>query len=276
MKYGFGYRIGNFSPQAGYAAETQAVIDYANGQGYALPSANTLTQLDTLIGALKTSGIWAKIDVLYILATDGDRNFAKINIKTPGTHNCTEIGTPTFTSKQGFTGSTGNALNTNYNSLTDGAASRLNQSLFTWVYSTPALNTANQNSIGSSSAVTSFGGTYIVARANQFTGSGDRIRSRFNSTAEVTFSSATTAGLFHMDRNNGTDHQFYLNGTLDATAGQTGNSDNDVDMYVCASNSSGSVSAPLLVPVSIAGSGQSLASEKSDLYSAFNNYMNSI
>lgn len=262
----------------GYDAAAQAVFDEATAQGYTQPSNDVKGYLNTLIVELKASGIWNKLDVLYILATDGDRDFAKINIKNPGTFDLVEINTPTFTSLQGFTSAAGAALNTQYNSLTDGINASVNdQSLFTWLYTAPASDSQDQVSIGSNSIATSFGGTYIKVRENSFSGPGNRLKSRLNSTGETTFTDLVAAsGLHLVTRNDGSTFRMYQNGVVSVNSGSVSNATNDADIYVCALNNATAVNSRTKVPISVAGIAADLTSEQAYLYSAINTYMSSL
>lgn len=91
-----------------FDADYQAVLDYGTAQGYTLPSdAQQIIENQTVLDA-KSEGIWDDADLFYYMETDGDRDYAKINWKNPGTNNLTEVNTVTFTPGSGFNG---NALN---------------------------------------------------------------------------------------------------------------------------------------------------------------------
>lgn len=104
-----------------YTSEYQAVLDRATALGYTAPSDAQKVKQNTLVAALKSAGIWTGLDVFYVFATDGDRNFAKINWKAPSSFLCTESNTPTFTTNVGFTGNGSNMLlDTTFNARTSG------------------------------------------------------------------------------------------------------------------------------------------------------------
>lgn len=65
--------------------EYQAILDYATGQGWTLPSAENQAEQNSLLAAMLDADAWDGLDVLYVPLTDGDANFAKINWKAPGT-----------------------------------------------------------------------------------------------------------------------------------------------------------------------------------------------
>ena len=64
--------------------EYQAILNYATGQGYTLPSQAIQDKGNVLVAALLDDGIWDNLDVFYAFNTDGDADFALINWKSPG------------------------------------------------------------------------------------------------------------------------------------------------------------------------------------------------
>ncbi len=88
-----------------FEPEYNAILNYATGQGFTLPSAaNQITQ-NALLSNMKVAGIWAELDIFYNFYTDGDANFAKINWKKPGFFQAVGTGhEPTFFPLLGFKG----------------------------------------------------------------------------------------------------------------------------------------------------------------------------
>jgi hypothetical protein len=79
--------------------------------------------IDTLVAALKTAGVWAEMDLFYVLAASASGN-AKINWKSPaaGTFDLTENGVGlTFTADVGFTSDGASYLETNWDPSTNGS-----------------------------------------------------------------------------------------------------------------------------------------------------------
>lgn len=98
---------------AGDAAETTAFLARTSGL-----SGTETAAYKAMINGMVADGVFAKLDLLYIFATK-DTTTANLNlINTSFT--LTATGTPTFTADQGYTGSTGNYLSTNYNLSTNG------------------------------------------------------------------------------------------------------------------------------------------------------------
>ncbi len=101
-------------------SEYQDVLDYADSQGYQRPSYAQCALQDALVSDLKDAGVWSKLDLLYVFATDGDSDFACINWKDPNNFECTEVNSPTFTTNKGFESDGSSAyLDTNWSLAND-------------------------------------------------------------------------------------------------------------------------------------------------------------
>lgn len=91
--------------EEGFDADYQAVLDRATTLGYTLPSSGDQILQNQLVLDLKSAGIWAKLDIFYVFATDGSSNFSLLNWKAPSSFQATLSGTaPTFTSNSGWAG----------------------------------------------------------------------------------------------------------------------------------------------------------------------------
>ena len=103
-----------------FDTDYQAVLDQASSLGYTAPSAAQQTLQNTLVTDLKTAGVWDKLDVFYVFATDGDSDYATLNWKAPSSHQVTKVSSPSFLSNKGFqTNGSSSYLDTNYNPTTD-------------------------------------------------------------------------------------------------------------------------------------------------------------
>ena len=110
-----------FKGGAAFSAQYQAVLAEATAQGYTLPSASQQVKQNILLNTLISSGVWAKLDLILVLANDGSKEFACINWKNPSGAKATLISSPTFTSNQGFnTNGTSSYIETNFNAATQG------------------------------------------------------------------------------------------------------------------------------------------------------------
>jgi hypothetical protein len=98
-----------------FSREYQAVLNYAASQGWTVPPtlAGKIAD-DLLIREAKKIGLWNNCVAFYNHHTTGDQNYARINYKSPGTHNATLHNSPSFSSKAGFTGD-GTSAYINYN-----------------------------------------------------------------------------------------------------------------------------------------------------------------
>ena len=115
-------------------SDYQAVLDKATTEGYSLPSASQQTLQNTLVTDLKSSGVWDKLDLFYMFATDGDSDFATLNWKEPSSYQATKVNSPNFVSDSGFSGDGSTAyLDTNFVISTDVSNySQNNASTFTY------------------------------------------------------------------------------------------------------------------------------------------------
>jgi hypothetical protein len=104
-----------------FSTQYNAVLAEARIQGYTLPSASQQSKQDTLLRVLISSGVWAKLDLILVLANDGSKEFACINWKNPSGTKATLVSSPTFTSNQGFNSNGSSSyIDTNYNAATQG------------------------------------------------------------------------------------------------------------------------------------------------------------
>lgn len=103
-----------------FDTDYQAVLDRASSLGYTAPSSGQQTLQNTLVTDLKTAGVWDKLDLFYVFATDGDSDYATLNWKAPSSFQLTKTNSPTFTTNEGFAQSGTAYLDTGYNLLTDG------------------------------------------------------------------------------------------------------------------------------------------------------------
>jgi len=100
----------------------EALLNRAKALGYAVPSAKQQLAQMNMIQQMKLAGIWQKLDVFYVFATDGDKNFACLNWKNPAANQCALTVEPTFTANEGFTGNGSDQyITTNFNPATHGS-----------------------------------------------------------------------------------------------------------------------------------------------------------
>ena len=133
----------------GFDTDYQAVLDRASSLGYTAPSASQQTLQNTLVTDLKTAGVWDKLDVFYVFATDGDSDYATLNWKAPSSFQATKVSSPTFTANQGFKGDGSSAyINTNFTPSTDGVNYQLEEaSRGFYIYTAPTIGNNLEGSI---------------------------------------------------------------------------------------------------------------------------------
>lgn len=100
----------------GDAAETTAFL--ARADAITTVGATERAAYKALINGLVTDGVFAKLDALYIFATDTSAH-ARLNL-VQNAYNCTSAGAPTFTADLGYTGTGFNVdnIDTNFNPST--------------------------------------------------------------------------------------------------------------------------------------------------------------
>lgn len=82
-----------------------AILARATALGYTLPSAGQQAKDNALVVAMKSAGIWARLDRFYNHFTDNNASqFCTLNWINPLVSQATLFNSPTFTNKLGFTG----------------------------------------------------------------------------------------------------------------------------------------------------------------------------
>lgn len=89
------------APSEVFTTEYQAVYDSFTTP----PSSSIATAQNTLVAALKTAGVWSKMDLFFVFAqsTNGGGEALK-NWVNPGTYDASLVADPPFTALEGFTG----------------------------------------------------------------------------------------------------------------------------------------------------------------------------
>jgi len=128
-----------------FDADYQAVLNRGNALGYKLPTYAQRVKQNNVVKQLKSNGIWQKLDIFYMFATNGDVNFSTLNWKNPLLYQGTRVASPSFVINKGAKGDgMGAYINTNYNAATNGVQYTLNScSRGAWVYDNTGTSTAN-------------------------------------------------------------------------------------------------------------------------------------
>lgn len=243
-----------------FDADYQAVLDRATLLGYTLPSSGQQTKQNDFVVALKAAGVWSLLDVMYVFATDGDRNYAKINWKSPTTFFITEPVPPTFTANQGFKGNgTSQYMNTGWKAATNGVNFTLSDASFGFHF-----NTTGSGRNGAQSGTQ--GGLWVDAATIFF---------RLNDLAGAVLAAQAFPHFSQMQRISNSVKDFINGSSIGGyTAAPTSRS--EIDFYICADNNAGTPAVFNTFQISFVFIGAGLNGKESAFYTAWNNYKTSI
>ena len=232
----------------------QAVLDFATSEGDTLPSANQQILQNNLLRALKTFGIWNKLDSFAMFATDGDVGFSLICWKR--LVKMTAVNSPTFTANEGFTGN-GTSSRINSGLTPDGSGNyKLNAASFGVFVKTQGTNNEYLAGAGSST------------RMRAANSSLNRINS---SSINGTFN-FNILGLSHLNKSSATDVQCIVNGV---TSNRTVTNEGLEGEFTFLDFTSGGA-GPSDAQISLGFIGGDLSAEAADFSAAFNTYISSI
>ena len=193
-------KFNSFYYEAAFSASATAYFNQVTSNGGSLTNAEK-TYINTFIGALGTD--FAEFDRLWIHGLSNSVA-ARTSLANPTSTMITAVNSPTFTASQGYNGNgTTSYLNTNYNPSTGGVKFTLNNASF-GAYST---------SIATTISVLMGGGT-TVSRIHFYPRQG--YVSLNNAGTFIGHTNATN-GLRVVHRNNTTQVNQYINGTLTFT-----------------------------------------------------------
>lgn len=260
-----------------YEAEYDAILTYATNQGYTLPSSAVQDDQNQLVADLKTAGIWDSLDVLYVFAGDGDRDFALINWVDTSQFNGVINGTVTFTANEGVKGNgTNGYINTGYSLANDAVNYKVDYGqIFTHIH-TGDTDWQNATAICGARANSTVTNPQLMIQ-NSGTGSTIlRMQSYGNTIGSYTFITGPPPaydGTFFFSRVDGS--------TLEAWRGTnrylTGNTHNNhptfptEEVYIFANNTGGTAANFGSHELSIWGIG-AFDSNKGAFYTAWNTY----
>lgn len=246
-----------------FDADYQAILTYAQGQGYTLPGVSQRVTQNQLVLDLKSAGIWSLLDIFYVFATNGDSDFATLNWKSPSTFQCTKVNSPTFTPDSGFSGNAATQyLNTGFSLNANGVNYTLTlASVFHYVTTgTTGHDYATRNASSlERTFLDSTNGNYALNRG---------------------LTTATTTGTgFYLNNRNGSlaaDHDLFKGGVLVDGSGTTSNVKPSPTLTILAAHNAAAFDSFSDAEVSVLGVGASLLTQQSDLYNAFNTYLSSL
>jgi hypothetical protein len=245
-----------------FTNEYQAILDRAAVLGYAVPTYDQQLKQNDLIILLKSFGIWSQMDVFYVYANNGSKEFALLNWINPLLHQCSLINSPSFTANDGFTGNgTSSYINTNFNPATSGINYTLNNaSIFT--YNKTFLSNAFLTGVET--------GSFNCLRMSPASGN-QRINmgSATSFVPLVDFDLATFKWR-KLSRTNSTTGIASKNTTQTTHTAASVNIDPQNQVVLRSASMYGAVN------VAVFGMGANLVSENTNHYNAINNYINSL
>lgn len=237
-------------------AETWAVV----GAFTATPDLRRVFLIDTMIDKLIDSGVWARADLLYVLAAH-DEQAARINWISPGTGDLTAVNSPAFTVDEGFTGAA-----TSYLDAGVGLSGLANYSLndatmFVWSLTDGLLNAEFE--IGTVSGTQA----RIACRA----ATGDMFMNTNSGTNSIV-AVADSLGLHAWSRTSSSAAALYKNGSLATGVSATSSSVGSGNVSLLRSNTLYTTRK-----VAAGGVGASLSStEHAALYDALRRYLTGV
>ncbi len=234
---GIGLPVGAAGP---YRAIDPDAAAYASAMTVA-PTAARVALIDAFVRAMKDGGLWARLDLLYLLAAH-DEQAARVNLMAPSVHTCTAVNSPSFLADRGFAGDGSTSyLSTGLNPSLGGTRFSLNDAtLFVW--SLTDLN-ASAADIGSGTS------TRLLGRSSGSLGA------RANAATTTTVSASDSLGLFGWSRRGAAGHDFFRGGSVVASPVQASGAISNDSVRIGAAGSTHSARR-----LAVAGVGAGLAS----------------
>jgi hypothetical protein len=242
----------------GFDSDYQAIIDRAVALNYTVPNATQQALQNQLVLDLKSSGAWAKMDVFYMFANNGSKEFATINWKNPSSNQASIVGTNLTWDASGFIGGASSYLDTNFNPTTGTPnIAQNNATIGVWKRTHNA--TAGKFLWGNSGA-----SSYAPSITNT------DVRLHNTGGLSASFGLSNT-GLLILNRTSSTAISFSVNGT--PTSATTSASVSPVNAKYSVFTYGTTSASAYLGQLSCWFIGQSLVSETSALYTALNTYI---
>lgn len=238
-----------------FETEYQAVLDRGTALGYTLPSYNQQILQNNLLKAMKSSGVWAKLDVFYNFANNGSVGFGMINWKTPNANLATTPNGITFTQNIGVTGGGTAHVNTGFSPSNGVQYQQNNASRYLYLYASGGGNPLD--GISGASGNSMFNSTTTAQRIN-----GPAVSSFFFN---------LTRGMKSIHRTTATSQTMYndITGTTQSTGASTAR-DTGIQAVLRSSNAYGGGT------VSMYAMGASMIAENAAFVAAYNTYINAL
>lgn len=230
--------------------------------------------IDTCIGAIKTAGVWSKLDCLWIRAAH-DSQAALLDWKRLS--DSTAVNSPTFTTDRGFTGDGSTSyINTNFTPSTDGV-NYIRDSACMGAYLNAGTDT-NNSSVISIGFVSTSGTRQARITPWQSATPGSGVIGRINDSTATTVGTVTTRfGLTAVNRSASTAVQVYRNGSSIGTSSVASSALGTIDAYELGFNNNGALGGANDNRIAAAFVGGSLTStEHADLFTAIEAYLDAV
>lgn len=263
--------LGRSFPQVASTTSREGVGDrypYVNNEARLLtarfttpPTSTRKGLIDDLIGALKTGGVWTKLDALYVLAA-ADSQAARLNW-TQNLYNLVVVSAPVFEADRGYTGAAGPSyLDTDFNPTTAVAPKFTQNSahIGMWARTNAAENTED---MGNSTAFlrSRTAANTLLARVNQAA----------NSSGPAAI--ATSVGHSMARRPDSANIQTFKDGVLDQSTAVASTAPSSSDIWICR----GPVGGLSTKQIAAAHIGQTLSdAEVTALYDGLNTYLTAV
>lgn len=245
------------STGGGYEAETSALI----ARFTTPPTAARAVQINTLIKALKTAGIWSKFDCLWVMAA-ADSQAARRNW-IADLYNLTAVNSPAFSADRGYTGNgSSSRLITGYTPATHGVQ-LLQDDGSLWLWSRTAAQGASPD-IGS---IATSPQTRLTLRSAT-----DLLAVRVSDGVTGTTANTDGSGFHGGQRRDATAVRHWRNG-VQIGSGVTASTGRSTDEQWLLGANTGNFSTK---EQSIAAYGAALTGLEAALYSALNTYMQAV
>jgi hypothetical protein len=227
----------------------------------------------TLIDGLVADGIWTKLDMLHIYATQ-DSTTARLNLISTS-YPATPAGTPVFVADRGYTGthaSGSDNLSTGFNAATASSPKFVQDSAHVSVWVVTSSTGVGLAPIGGI-LLAGAKGVYIYPK------DGDLLCSYYINTTTGTltpFANANTRGFYTANRSGASATQLYKDGSSIHTGTPASVTVANVEIKVCANNSDGGATSSGL-QIACASIGSSLTSgEVTAFYNRLRTYMTAV
>lgn len=249
----------------GSVAINQGGYVFSNAEAAALvarfttpPTSARKGLIDTLVGSLKTAGVWSKLDALYVMAA-ADAQAAQRNWIADA-YNLSPVNGPTFVADRGYTGDgSSSRLDTGFNPTTAPSGKYLQNSASFSAWSRTADNITQAAGNLGSTILPSNGGNATIRVNNTGTASSG--------------ANASSAGFFIANRSASNAETLRRNGVAVITSSAASTGMTNDNFWLCGRGTS-SFST---LQESAGHIGQSLSvAEQDALYTSLNTYMQAV